>query len=79
VQLPFDRLALARRNRLDEIDEAAQYAQEGPAERFQFALEASALARKLALAVGNNWETDTESDLRQKSALYVVPLRKLIR
>jgi|GEM_PF-4670322 len=64
---------------MDESDAADQYRRETPAERLQFALDASALSRQLALAVGNNWATRTETDLELKSAMYVAPLRRLIR
>ena len=74
-----DRRALAERNRLDESDEAEQYRLETPASRLKSALIASTLSRQLALAVGNHWSSNTETDLIRKAALYVRPLRSLIR
>jgi hypothetical protein len=76
VQLPARRDALAQRNRLDEIDEARQYALESPAERLSFALQSSELVRQLAMAVGNQ---NGAADLDQKSAQYVMPLSRLVR
>jgi hypothetical protein len=79
VQLPVNRQALGRRNQLDEADEAEQYSRETPATRLRSALGASELSRQLALAVGNDWSSDRHSDLTRKSALYVAPLRRLMR
>ena len=76
---PVRRDTLAKRNQLDESDEAKQYARESPAERLDFALQSSGLTRQLALTVGNSLSSPDAADLAQKADQYAMPLRMLVR
>ena len=77
--LPVRRDTLAKRNQLDQNDEAKQYARENPAQRLNFALQSSGLTRQLALTVGNSLNSPEAADLARKAAIYAMPLRILVR
>lgn len=77
--LPFRRDALVERELLDEQDEMRAHAQGTPSERLAMALGLSDLVRKLARGAGSRWVDEGSADLETKAALYVAPLRALIR
>jgi hypothetical protein len=79
VILPFRRDALAERELQDEQDEMRAHAQGTPSERLAMALGLSDLVRKLGRSVGSRWIDEGSADLETKAALYVAPLRALIR
>jgi hypothetical protein len=77
--LPVRREALRDRQLLDEADEMDAHARGTPSERLGLALALSDLARKLARGAGSRWVEEGSADLESKSALYVAPLRALMR
>ncbi|MEP7119305.1 MAG: hypothetical protein ABJE95_00105 [Byssovorax sp.] len=77
--LPFRRDALAARELLDEQDEMRAHAEGTPSERLAMALGLSELVRKLARSAGSRWVDEGSADLETKAALYVAPLRALMR
>jgi hypothetical protein len=77
--LPVRRDALRDRELLDEADELEAYARSTPSERLALALALSDLTRKLAKGAGSRWIDEGSADLETKAALYVAPLRALMR
>lgn len=79
VILPVRREALRERELLDEEDAMEAHARGTPSERLAIALGLSDLARKLASGARSRWVVEGSADLETKSALYVAPLRALMR
>jgi len=77
--LPVRREALGERELLDAADEMEARTHGTPSERLLMALALSELARKLARGAGSRWIEEGYADLETKSALYVAPLRALMR
>jgi hypothetical protein len=79
VLLPLRREALRERESLDEQDEMEAHSRGTPSERLAIALGLSDLVRKLARGAGSRWVDEGSTSLEIKSALYVTPLRVLMR